>query len=153
MIVDSTHSLKGSVRLELKDETGKVIDERFASNVVVNVGKNFLANWLTLSSTSTPFMGYIALGTSTTPALNTDTGLGAEIAGSRVLGTLSATQNIWQNTVTIPVLVGTGMISEVGLFNQSVVAGSTMFAHQVFAASLTKNPNNTLTITWQITFN
>jgi hypothetical protein len=146
--------LTGSVRLELKDEAGKVIEERFAPNVVVIVGKNYLAQWLTANSQSGKFMSYVGLGTSTTPALNTDTILGSELPVgpnySRQSGTLTATTNIWTNVTFFPVLNGTGVINEIGLF--STVSGGTMFAHQVFSAGITKAPNNTLTVTWQISF-
>jgi hypothetical protein len=143
--------LKGAVSIRLFDANGNLKDERHNPNVVVTVGKNFMTTWLAAASQSGEFMSWIGLGTSSTPALASDTALGAELSGggySRQQGTLSASTNVWQNQVTFGAGVGTGAVTEAGIF--SVVTTGTMLAHQVFTV-INIGPADTLQVTWQIT--
>src|SRR5579871_3198472 len=98
-----TFELKGSVKVTLIGPDGKIKQQHENHNLVVTVGKTFLANWLTAATQSTPFMSYVGLGTSTTPAASGDTTLGTELVGggySRQQGALTNSSNVWTNTVT-----------------------------------------------------
>jgi len=139
--------LSGHIKFELKDENGKIKEIREIKNVVVTVGKEYLAAWLTAATQSDYFMQYIALGTGTNAASAADTALQIELP-TRVAGTLSNSTNVWQNQASFGPGVNTGAITEAGIFSVSVAG--TMLARQVFAV-VNKASGDTLTVTWQIT--
>lgn len=132
-------TLKGAIDVKLFDQDGRLIQHMAKSNVIVTVGKNFLA---------TPGNGLgdfleIAAGTGATAATAADTALVAE--AFRKSGALSSSLNVFQNTVTFLPGDGTGMIQELGLF-----AGSTLLARQTITA-FNKTASNSMVVTWQIT--
>lgn len=138
----------GHINIKLFDKDGNLKDERDIKNVVVTVGKNYLATWLTAATQSDYFMRYIGLGTGNTAATASDTALQTELS-TRVAGTLTPSSNVWQNVAAFGPGVDTGVITEAGLFSAS--SGGTMFARQVFGA-ITKNAGDSLQVTWQVTF-
>lgn len=139
--------LSGHINFKLFDEAGKLKDEKDIKNVVVTVGKNFLALWLTAATQADYFMRYVALGTGTNAAVAGDTALQTELA-TRVAGTLSSATNVWQNQATFGAGVDTGAITEAGIFSAS--AAGTMLARQTFSA-INKGALDSLQVTWQIT--
>jgi hypothetical protein len=144
--------LTGQVRIKLFDANGNLKDERYNPNVIVTVGKNYLATWLTAASQAGEFMSYVALGTGVTAASASDTALQTELTGgtnARVVGVLTSSGAIWTNTSTFVAGNGTGAVTEAGLF--SALTSGTMFAHQVFSA-INKGAGDTLEVTWQVTF-
>lgn len=148
--MNSAENLKvtGHIRFELFGSDGKLKDTREIKNVVVTVGKNYLATWLTAATQSDYFMRYIALGTGTNAANASDTTLQTELS-SRVAGTLTPSSNVWQNVASFGPGVDTGAITESGIFSAS--SGGTMFARQTFAV-INKGAGDSLQVTWQITF-
>ena len=144
--------LTGSVNVKLIGPDGKVKQEHTNHNLVVTVGKSYLCTWLTAATQSTPFMDYVALGTSNSGPTSGDTALGAELSGggySRVAGTLTSASNVWTNTATFSPGNGTGAIQEAGLFSAST--SGTMFAHQTFSV-YNKAAGDTMIIVWSVTF-
>ena len=147
MNINQGIKLSGHIKFELKDAQGNVKDVRDIQNVVVTVGKTYLADWLTQATQSDFFMQYIALGTGTSAAMASDTALETELP-TRVVGTLTSVLNVWQNQASFGPGVNTGAITEAGIFSESVAG--TMLARQVFAV-VNKAAGDTLTVTWQIT--
>jgi hypothetical protein len=144
--------VKGSVRVELRDEQGNLKQWHEDHNLVVTVGKTYLAAWLAAASQAGKFMSYIALGTGTTSPAASDTTLQTELTGggnARVVGTLSSSTNTWQNSAIFSPGNGTGAVTEAGLFSAS--SAGTMFARQVFSA-YNKAAGDTLTVTWSVSF-
>lgn len=144
--------LKGSVHVQLIGPDGKVKQEHENHNLIVTVGKSYLATWLTAATQSTYFMSYMGLGTGSSGPTSGDTTLGAELSGggySRQQGTLTPSSNVWQNVATFGPGNGTAAITEAGLFSAST--SGTMFARQVFSA-YNKAAGDTLVITWTVTF-
>ena len=139
----------GNVFIELRGPDGEVKETRQVSNLVVTAGKNWLATYLAGTNTSNMIM--MAIGTSSTAVTAGDTGLGGEFTNQRVVGTLFASQNLWQNTGTwganAPSSTLTTAVVEAGIFN-APTAG-TMYTHATFAA-INKAPADTLTIVWQV---
>lgn len=140
-------TLKGRFLVELFGADGVRKDLRIVENVVVTVGKNYLALWLTAATQSDYFMRYLALGTGTTAASAADTALETELA-TRVAGTLSNSTNVWQNQGTFGPGVDTGAITEAGIF--TAAAAGTMFARQTFPV-VNKGAGDSLQLTWQVT--
>lgn len=144
--------LNGCVNIKLIGPDGVVKQEHTDHNLVVTVGKNYLAAWLAAASQAGEFMTFIGLGTDTSGPVSGDTALGAEFSGggySRVDGTLSSASNVWTNTATFSPGNGTGAITEAGLFTAST--SGTMFARQVFSV-YNKAAGDTLIVVWNVTF-
>ena len=137
----------GRVNYKLFDSDGQLKEQRDIDNLVVTVGKNYLAAWLDAASQAGAFMQYVALGTGVTAASAGDTALQTELA-TRVAGTESSSTNVWQNVATFGAGVDTGAITEAGLF--SAAAAGTMLARQVFSV-INKAAGDSLQVTWQIT--
>lgn len=145
--------LFGSVHVQLIGADGRVKQEHFNHNLVVTVGKTYLATWLAAASHAGKFMSYIALGTSSTPAASGDVALGAELSGgsyARQQGTLTSSSNVWTNTASFSPGVALGAITEAGLFSAST--SGTLFAHQVFSV-YNVAAGDTFQVTWSVTFN
>lgn len=123
---------------------GKVAFEK--KNLIVQVGKNFLANAIINSSTS-PFVG-MAIGTGTTPAATSDTTLETELVRA-AFTTSSVSTNVVSLSNTYAAGVGTGAVTEAGIFTNAT-SGGTMLSHVVFSA-VNKGTLDTLTINWTIT--
>lgn len=144
--------LSGSVKVQLIDADGNVKQQHEDHNLIVTVGKNYLASWLQAASQAGPFMSYIALGTGTTSPASGNTALETEFSGggySRSQGTLTNSTNTWTNTATFSPGNGTGAVTEAGLFSASTVG--TMFARQTFSA-YNKAAGDTLIVAWTVTF-
>lgn len=144
---EETVKLTGYIRFDLFDKDGKLKQHEEVKNVVVTVGKNFLATWLAAASQAGKFMSWIALGTGSTAATAADTALETELA-TRVQGTLTPSANVWQNQASFGPGVDTGAITESGIFSASVAG--TMLARQVFPV-INKGGSDTLQVTWQVT--
>jgi len=145
--MEDTLKLTGHINFKLYDDNGLLKEEKDIKNLVVTAGKNFMAAWLAASSQANPFMNYIALGTGSTPAQTSDTGLDIESA-TRVAGTVTSSTNVWQNVATFGAGVNTGAITEAGIFSANV--SGTMLARQVFSV-INKAVGDSLQVTWQIT--
>lgn len=143
-----TITAKGRIKFDLYDASGNLKETREINNVVVTVGKNYLATWLTAASQSGYFMQYIGLGTGTAAANASDTALQTELS-TRVAGTLTPSANVWQNVASFGPGVDTGAITESGIFSAS--SGGTMLARQTFAV-INKAAGDSLQVTWQVTF-
>lgn len=152
-MLNETITLTGSVKVVLTGPDGKIKQQHEDHNLVVTVGKTYLATWLAAASQAGKFMSFIGLGTSSTAPASGDTALGAEFSGggyARPVGTLSSSSNVWTNTATFAPGVATGAVTEAGLF--SAVTSGTLFAHQVFSV-YNKQAGDTLTFAWSVTFN
>lgn len=148
--------ITGSVRKQLFNSEGVLIYDHTDKNLVVTIGKSFLATWLTAATQATSFMSWIGLGTGSTAPVVGNTDLQTPLA-TRVQGTLSTpgSTNIWQNVATFGPGVDTGAITEAGLFSTnwtSPTPAGTMFARQTFGV-VNKGATDTFQLTWQLTLN
>jgi len=115
-------------------------------NVILDVGKDFLAAWLAASQAS-GFMEYIGVGSDNTAANASDTGLGTELGRTQGVLTTPGNTNILRNTATFGAGVATGTWYETALF--SAASGGTAFARQTYGL-LTKGVLDSFAITWEI---
>ena len=145
--MNATENLKasGSLRVVVTGADGKVKEEHQFKNLVVNVGKNFVASRMV--GTASAVMSHMAVGSNNTAAAAGDTALGAEL-GRVALATSTATTNVVTYTATFPAGTGTGAIVEAGIFNAS--SAGTMLCRTVFAV-VNKGVDDALSITWTIT--
>lgn len=139
-----------NVYLELRGPDGMLKETRSVHNLVVTAGKNWLSAYTANVTTSN--MVYMAIGTSGTAVLPADTALNGEFVNQRVVGTLYASQNLWQNTgvfgANVPSPTLTTGIQEAGILNSTT--GGNMYTHATFAV-INKAPADTLTVVWQVT--
>lgn len=138
--------VKSNVLIKLKGPDGKVKKEVNKNNLIVNVGRDGIADQL-LPSPTIGKPTHIQLGEGTTsPNLN-DTELEIPLGDRKVVG---ATRS--SNTVTFNAVFGpgesTGEITEAGIFNAS--SGGAMYARIVFGV-ITKGDDDTLELNWSWT--
>lgn len=146
MINDSI-KMTGDVCINLFDETGAIKDSREIKNLVVTVGKSFIAS--RMKDATATAMTHMEVGTSTQAAAVGDTALIAAVASSRVtLTSTTVTANAVAYVGTFPAGTGTGALTEAGIFNAG--AAGTMLCRTVFSV-VTKGASDTLTITWTVT--
>ena len=140
----------GKLSIVVRDESGAVKDQRDVNNLVVTTGKTFIASSLLKTTTNSPAaMSHMAVGTGATAAAAGDTALGAEIAASRTaLGTSSSSGAVVTYAATFAAGVGTGAVTEAGIFNAS--SAGTMLCRTVFSV-VNKGANDSMTITWTVT--
>ena len=137
--------LKGEFEVFLYDKSGKLKAYRKVKNLTVNSGFKAVCDMMGQGGVQ-PF-NYCAIGTGTAAPTASDTTLGSETA--RVQGTYTRTADtVWKNEASFGAGVGTGAITESGLFNAS--SGGTMLCRQTFAV-INKGDADTLVVTWQYT--
>lgn len=135
-----------------QDKNGKILEQGEETNLIVTVGKNYLA--ALLAGNASTEMSHVAIGSSSQAAVSTDTAL----IGSPELARLSAvvTQGTGADSnkvsfaLTFGAGVGTGDIAEAGIFDSS--SSGIMLSRIVFDQVKPKGPTDTFSITWTITY-
>lgn len=135
--------------IEVFDAQGNLKERRDLPNLVVSTGKAHMAARLV----GTPVaMGWMALGTGTTAPTLADAALQSELSGSRIAVTgATSSGNVATFTTTYGAGVGTGAITEAGIFN-SATTGGTMLARVTFSV-VNKGASDVMNISWTITYN
>jgi len=146
MLQDSV-ILKGALKIVLADAQGNIKDEREVPNLVVTVGKNFIAS--RMIGTTDDVMSHMAIGTSTTAAAVGQTALVTEV-GRVALSSNVRTNNAIAYVATFPAGTGTGAITEAGILNAA--SSGTLLCRTVFSV-INKGAADTLGITWTVTVN
>lgn len=145
-MIKDNFPIKGDLRIVIKDAlTGKVKVDRLEKNLVVTVGKDWIAS--RMAGTSSNVMGYMAVGTdSTAPAVGNTT-LGAEVARVALTSTTPSTNTVTY-VATFGAGVGTGALTEAGLFNAASVG--TMLSRTTYSV-INKGSGDEMTVTWVLT--
>lgn len=142
---------KGEVTFSLLDENGN-LKESFSLNLVVAVGLAFITG--RMIGTTPVIMSHMGVGSGAVAAAAADAALGSQLgrvtltSGLRV--TTTTTNDSVQYVATFGAGVGTGAITEAGLFNAA--SAGDMLARTVFPV-INKGALDSLTITWKITLN
>lgn len=146
-MMDEKLKITGDVLFVLRNNTGKVIETKEIKNLVVTTGLNYIAS--RIKDATATAMTHMAVGTGATAATLGDTTLGAEVGSSRTaLTSTTVSTNTIQYACTFGAGVGTGALTEAGVFNAA--SAGTMLCRTVFSA-INKAPGDSLTITWTIT--
>ena len=137
-----------NMKMELFGPDGKLKDIREVHNTVTTLGKQCAADQM-LASPSVAKPGWMELGTGTPAA----TILGAYIAGSRTaLDSKTRGANaIITMICTFGAGVGTGAITEAGIFNVVTENTTDLIVSASFAA-VNKAAGDSLVVTWTLTF-
>lgn len=135
----------GKLRIVVTDATGNTKEDITVNNMVVTTGKNFIAS--RCAGTTPAVMSHMSIGSSTAAAVAADTKLGTEL-GRAALTSTTVSDNTVTYTATFNPGVGTGAVTEAGIFN-AATAGS-MLCRTVFAV-INKAAADTMTISWNVT--
>ena len=133
--------LRGAMELCLRRANGEVIVRR-KDNLIVDVGFDFIADAIGLSTGRPGILSQIAVGTGTVAAAAGDTALGAELARKAATYDHTAGTKVFTFETTFDPGEATGAITEAGVFN-AATAG-TMLDRVVFAV-INKGVDDTLT--------
>ena len=137
--------VKGDLIVKLFDKNGQVKEQRFIPNLVVTVGKQFIASRMV--GTAANVMSHMAIGSSSTAPANGDTALGGEL-GRVALTSGTAAGVVATYVATFPAGTGTGAVVEAGIFNAS--SSGTMLCRTTFSV-VNKGVDDAMSITWAIT--
>mgnify|MGYP001808482507 CR=1 FL=1 len=151
-MVNDGIKVRGDLDIVLIGADGKIKERRQKTNLVVTAGLNLICARLKDDTTDEP--SHMAIGTGTTAAAAGDTALGTEASGGsyarQSVGTptLNTTNKSIQFVSSFGAGVGTGAITESGIFNAAT--SGTCLARVVFSA-VNKSASDTLQITHTIT--
>jgi hypothetical protein len=134
----------GSLLVVVTKPNGEKEEYSF-KNLVVNVGKDFVASRMV--GTASAVMSHMAIGDGTTAAAGGDTALEGELGRVALAGS-SATNNVVTYTATFPAGTGTGAVTEAGILNNST--GGTLLCRTVFAV-VNKGVDDAMSVTWTVT--
>jgi hypothetical protein len=137
--------MKGELTVTVRAEDGTIKQEFNVPNLVVTVGKNYIAS--RMASNSATIMSHMAIGTGTGTPIAGDTALGIE-AGRVSVSSFSASTNTVTATATFPAGTGTGAITEAGILNGS--SSGTLLCRTTFPV-VNKASSDSIAITWVIT--
>lgn len=148
-MIQENVKISGNVAFKLVDENGN-IKEQFDHNLVVDTGLAYIAS--RMKDATATAMSHMAIGTSSTAAADAQTALITEAARvaftSSTIVTTTVTNDSVQYVGTFGAGVGTGAITEAGIFNAATVG--TMLSRTVFSV-INKGASDSLTITWTVT--
>lgn len=134
--------MKGKVKIKIEGKRGTRTYEQ--NNLIVDSGKNVVRDLLRAGSGIA--LSRIALGTGTTSATVSDTGLETQVFIKNI-----TSKDVADKTLLCKLFVTTtevsGTFNEVGLF-----AGSTLFSRIVLLTPIEKAADETLYLEWEITF-
>ena len=147
MVKEQFVKATGALQVVLKDEFGNIKEERHIPNLVVTVGKNFIASRMV--GTASAVMSHMAVGTSATTPAVANTALGAEV-GRVALASSTASGNVITYKADFPAGTGTGALTEAGILNAAT--NGTLLCRAVFSV-VNKAAADTLSITWNVTIN
>lgn len=145
MITESV-KIKGNLDIIVYDENKKVKDSRKINNLVVSVGKNYIANRMT--SNSATIMSHMAVGGGNVAPTTSQANLLAEV--DRIaLDSTTRTNNTIVYVCTFPAGNATGTLSEAGIFNASGANAGTMLCRTNFN-EVNKGAGDVVVITWNV---
>lgn len=136
-------SIKGDLKITLRDVVTGELRERIEKNLVVSVGKSYIAS--RMARNTSPVMSTMAVGTVSTAPSASDTSLRAQLVSVSLAvagGTPSGNTVLY--TATFPPGVGTGALVEAGIF------GSVMLSRTTFTV-INKGANDEMIINWTLT--
>lgn len=147
-MIEENMSVKGRLSVVLRDALGNVKETYEIPNLVVNTGLAYIAS--RMKDTTEAAMSHMGVGSGTTAAAGGNTALETQIGSRVALTSTTVTANETVYVATFGAGVGTGAITEAGIFNAST--SGTMLCRSVFSV-VNKGADDTLQITWTITIN
>lgn len=144
-MVNETLKATGRLDIVLLDQNNNIKQQVSVPNLVVTVGKNFIASRMV--GTASAAMSHMAVGTSNANLAAANTALAAQL--TRVaLTSATATNSTVTYVGNYGAGVGTGALVEAGIFNDATTG--TMLCRTTFPV-INKEASDTLTINWVVT--
>jgi hypothetical protein len=137
----------GHLKIERKNSIGELVELIEVPNLVVAVGKTFIASRMV--GTTAAVMSHMAIGSDQTAAASGNTTLGTEL-GRVALTSSTASSNSVTFVATFPAGTGTGDVKEAGIFNAT--PAGTLLCRTTFPI-VTKQSGDSISITWVVTVN
>lgn len=141
-------SIKATGVVSIYDANGHLLD---VNNTVLTLGKEWIAQRCTGEMST--LVTHLAVGTSSTAVAVGQTGLIAEnarVALNAAGAVKPANKNVMRYEATFAAGVGTGALTEAGLF--TAASAGTCVARTVFAVK-NKGADDVFTVVWEITIN
>jgi hypothetical protein len=145
MDLNENLKMQGALTVTVRAEDGTIKQEFEVPNLVVTVGKNYIAS--RMASGSSTVMSHMAIGTGTASPVAADTALAIE-AGRVALSSFSASAYVVTGTATFPAGTGTGAITEAAILNAA--SSGTLLCRTTFPV-VNKLASDSIAITWVIT--
>ena len=146
MIKTDDLKVTGSVNVVIHDDSGKQKENFTIPNLVVTTGLAYIAS--RMKDATATAMTHMAVGTGSTAAAAGNTALETQLGSRVALTSTTVTSNSTAYVATFGAGVGTGALTEAGIFNAST--SGTMLCRTLFAV-INKGAADTMTITWTIT--
>lgn len=146
MIKTDELKVTGSVNVVIHDDSGKQKENFTIPNLVVTTGLAYIAS--RMKDATATAMTHMAVGTGSTAAAAGNTALETQLGSRVALTSTTVTSNSTAYVATFGAGVGTGALTEAGIFNAST--SGTMLCRTLFAV-INKGAADTMTITWTIT--
>lgn len=140
----------GTLTIVVTDEQGKVKEELKVPNLVVTVGRNYIA--ARMKETGRPVeMSHMAIGSGSTAPAAGNTTLITEL-GRVALTTAGGivTNNTVSYSATFPAGTGTGAVQEAAIFNAA--SAGVMLCRTTFPV-VNKAAGDSVSITWTVSIN
>jgi hypothetical protein len=140
-------NLKATGRLTITvfDRDGNLKETKTVPNLVVTVGKNYIAS--RMAGTASTVMSHMAIGAGVVSPNATDTTLGSEL-GRASLTSFTASTNTVTATATFNAGTVTGAVTEAGILNAS--SAGTLLCRTTFPV-VNKAAGDSIAITWVVT--
>lgn len=136
--------MTGKLTIKKFNANRQLVQELVVPNLVVTAGKQHIASRM-VGDENDP-MSHMAIGGNSTSAVAGNTVLGGEL-GRVVLDSSLVNGSIITYSATFGPTVGTGSITEAGIFNAG--SGGTMLCRTTFPV-VTKASSETIAITWNV---
>ena len=145
MNIKENFKITGELAITVRDQAGRLKETIVVPNKVVTVGKEYTASRMIQNTPSV--MTHMAIGTDNTLAAVENTALLAQ-TGRVTLTSSSVSGTTITYTATFGPNVGTGAITEAGIFNAST--GGIMLCRTTFSV-VNKEANDSISISWVVT--
>jgi len=143
-MIQETVKAKGELNIKLFGSDGQLKSEKTVPNLVVTVGKTFIAARMVGTPTA---MSHMAIGSGTVDPVVGDTALGTELARVALTSSTSALAVVTY-VASFGQGVGTGAVTEAGIFNAA--SSGTLLCRTEFAV-VNKGATDSMSITWTVT--
>ena len=143
-MIQETVKATGELNIKLFGPDGQLKSEKTVPNLVVTVGKTFIAARMVGTPTA---MSHMAIGSGTVDPVVGDTTLGTELARVALTSSTSALAVVTY-VASFGQGVGTGAVTEAGIFNAS--SAGTLLCRTEFAV-VNKGATDSMSITWNVT--
>jgi hypothetical protein len=137
----------GEMYIKVFNSEGELKEKVHVPNLVVTSGREWIASRIT--ATPDTAMTSVALGSDNTTPVVGDLALTTELDRANITSQI-AVNNITTYESTFAAGVGTGAITEAGIFNSTAASSGTMLCRTIFNV-VNKSATDIMTISWSIT--